>query len=254
MLGIVGFAIAETIPASAAGEQLIVTETPAVRVTETLAALDAAPSDSPSELPLVQIKRDSAGELIQALETRLRWAGSLKVAPDSQWSNATTVAIRNFQSKNRLTPTGDATRSTIRRLNIVASTPRLDARCYSKGIRICVSKQQKVARYLRDGKVLREFDVNIGPEKGDPKYGQYSSTREGVNQIGEKSVDAVSSLYGYSMPYWMQFDGGIGFHYSAYFNQIGYGDTSMGCVTIGDRPTAQWLFENSPTKTTVIVY
>ena len=107
---------------------------------------------------------------------------------------------------------------------------------------------------VKDGTVIRTFDINIGPEQGDPKFGQYSSTREGVNPIRSKQVLSVSTSYGYEMPYWMGFDGGIGFHYSKYFDQTGYQDTSMGCTILRSEDDARWLFNNTPMGTKVVVY
>lgn len=258
--GILGLAIAESLPASADGTHPV--ESSAVRVAsvESIALpIDTSgngfePEQSPVTVPPETVTSKSPGEAVDQLETRLRWAGDIDDTPDDTWTNATTAAVKLFQQKQGIPAVGVATAETVRRLLRVAESPELDARCYGKGVRICVDKQQKVARYLRDGELMREIDVNIGPEPGDPKYGQYSSTRTGQHRIGEKNRDAVSNLYGYSMPFWMQFDGGIGFHYSEYFDKSGYADTSMGCVTIGDKAQAQWLFEHTPLHALVIVY
>lgn len=261
MLGLVGLAIVETIPASAAADQAVspnqslqVIETSAYQVNETMAQLVSLDAPRVEPLPVEKITAKSDESKIEALESRLRWVSSLRDEPDSDWTDATTTAIRKFQAKNHLPADGIASTKTVQKLNVVAGNGRLDPRCLTAGIHICLDKGEKVARYVKNGEVIREIDVNIGPEPGDPKFGQYSSTRTGVNKIKEKNRDAVSSLYGYSMPFWMQFDGGIGFHFSEYFSKAGYADTSMGCTTIGNRADAEWLFNHSPIGTTVVVY
>jgi len=252
MVGVVGVTVVETSAAWGASEQgvplsQIVTETAAYLVTDPAAGPTAPP------LPAAPVTQESAPELVLALTTRLQWVGSLD-APTSAWTPAITGALKNFQDKQGLKRSGEANLATINRLVTVAGNGSLDPRCLEPGIRLCVDKTQKVTRYVKDGVVIRVMDTNIGPEKGDEKFGQYSSTRKGVSKIGEKQVNAVSSLYGYSMPYWMQFDGGIGFHFSKYFSQVGYKDTSMGCTTLRSKADAKWLFQNTPKRTKVVVY
>lgn len=260
LCGILGLAIAESLPASADGSSPIESSATRVQPIESIALPMDTSTDGFEPQPVTAtiqpttVTSKSAGEAIDQLETRLRWAGDIDDTPDSTWTNATTAAVKLFQQKQGIPAVGVATIETVRQLLRVADSPKLDARCYGRGVRICVDKKQKVARYLKDGELMQEIDVNIGPEPGDAKYGQYSSTRTGQHRIGEKNRDAVSNLYGYSMPFWMQFDGGIGFHYSEYFDKAGYSDTSMGCVTIGDKAQAQWLFEHTPLHALVIVY
>lgn len=131
----------------------------------------------------------------------------------------------------------------------------LDARCSSEGIVISVDKTQKVLRHLRDGQVIRTMEVNIGPDAGDKWFGQYSVTREESNRIFAMERFSVSSMYGMPLPYFMPFDGGLGFHYSDFFEATGYdNNSSYGCVTTRDEQSAKWLFEHAPMKTRVVVY
>ena len=256
MIGVVGVAVTETSSAWAAAEQS--TNVGQGAPTETaaqLVSLGTSQSATPSApaLPLVAVDATSDPTTIGALTTRLQWVGSLE-APTQTWSAQVKAGIKNFQEKQGLKRSGAADLETVQRLNKVAGDGNLDPRCLEPGVRICVDKSQKVTRYVKDGVVLRVMDTNIGPEKGDKKFGQYSSTREGVSKIGDKQVNAVSNLYGYSMPYWMQFDGGIGFHFSKYFSQAGYKDTSMGCTTLRSKADAKWLYKHTPKGTKVVVY
>ncbi len=253
MLGIVGLSVAETSPAWGTAEQgaplsQVVTETAARLVVSTTPAAQTV-----SPLPAEAVSETSSSELIAALTTRLQWVGSLDSAT-SEWSPAINAAVKNFQEKQGLKKSGTADATTVTALIKVAGDGTIDPRCLQAGVRLCVDKSQKVTRYVKDGVVLRVMDTNIGPEKGDKNFKRYSSTREGVSKIGGKQVHSVSTLYGYSMPYWMQFDGGIGFHFSKYFSQTGYKDTSMGCTTLRSKADAKWLYKNTPKGTKVVVY
>lgn len=131
---------------------------------------------------------------------------------------------------------------------------QLDPRCLGRGITLCVDKTQKVTRYVKDGKTLKIVASNFGPDKGNPKFGLWSFTREGVFRIFHKGHNEVSSLYGYQMPYYMAFSGGEGFHYSDYFRTNGYKDVTQGCVTLNDRAASKWLYQHTPMKTKVVVH
>lgn len=258
MLGVVGMAIAETVPATAANSGTVAPskiETQAFKVTETLARLASAPApDRLDPLPMKKISQDATADEIAALHAHLRKVGSFQASPTGEWTPVTARAVRVFQSKHGIAQSGVATVETTKRLNVVAARSVIDQQCFRPGVRVCVSKLEKVGRFFRNGNLIREFDVNIGPEVGDPNYGLYSSTRVGSFRVGDKQVDAVSTNYGYQMPYWIQFDKGIGFHYSEFFDQTGYTSSSMGCVIIGDRATAKWLYENTPMRANIIVY
>jgi len=250
MLGIVGVTATENSAAWGAPDQGV----PMSQVvTETVAQLVTKPAAVVPALAGAPVSQDSSPELITALTTRLQWVGSLSAVTDT-WSPAINAGVKNFQEKQGLKRSGEANAATVAKLIEVAGDGSLDPRCIEPGIRLCVDKSQKVTRYVKDGVVIRVMDTNIGPEKGDKKFGQYSSTREGVSKIGGKQVNSVSTLYGYSMPYWMQFDGGIGFHFSKYFSQEGYKDTSMGCTTLRSKADAKWLYKNTPKRTKVVVY
>lgn len=242
-------AVVESGPASASNAPATQPTSPIV--TETVAVLVKA---KVSPLPAAPIAATADPALIRDLQTRLTWVASLRSEPTGVWGAETTAALKHFQEKHQLKVTGRADGKTVSRLSAVANDGSIDPRCQRTGITLCVDKTQKVTRYVKNGEIVRTFDTNFGPEKGDPKYGQYSSTREGVNPIRSKSRLSISTSYGYQMPYWMGFDGGIGFHYSAYFDQSGYSDTSMGCTILRSESEARWLYNNTPMNTRVVVY
>jgi len=220
-------------------------------VTETAAVLVKAAF---TPLPSSAVEPTAQPSLIVELQERLRWVGSLHAEPSGTFDSQTASALKHFQDKHHLKKSARADAKTVATLSRIAGSGFIDPRCDRKGITLCVDKTQLVVRYVKDGIVIRTFDVNIGPEQGDPKFGQYSATREGVNPIRSKQVLSISTSYGYEMPYWMGFDGGIGFHYSKYFDQTGYSDTSMGCTILRSEEDARWLFNNTPMNTRVVVY
>lgn len=190
---------------------------------------------------------------IRALQYRLSWTG-LAVTPTGVWDDATTQSLRRFQWKFNLKQTSEANRKVVARLVAVARDGTVDPRCLKPGITLCVDKTQRLTRYLKDGQTVMTVDTNFGPEKGDPKFGQYSLTREGEFKIFWKHPDSRSTLYGMVLPYFMAFDGGEGFHFSKYFAQSGYSDTSMGCAIFNDLEKAKWIYEHTPMKTRVVIY
>lgn len=209
----------------------------------------------PKEPPLSgsPIGPESDASEISGMQRRLAWTG-LDIAETGSWDGATTAALARFQAKQRLRRSRVADAETVARLIRVARDGSLDPRCMGAGITLCVDKSQKITRYVRNGQVIEWMDSNFGPERGDPKFGQYSISREGEFRVFWKSVDSISVLYGTPLPYYMAFSGGEGFHYSKYFDESDYSDTSMGCVITNDLGKAQWFYANTPMKTKVVVY
>jgi len=200
-----------------------------------------------------EITKKSGRATIERLQTQLGWAGYEWLWVTGVMDGGTKLALEMLQGKYLLPVTGKADAKTVQQLVSVAGDGKLDARCLGDGVTLCVSKAQRVTRYVKDGKVLKTVNTNFGPEKGHPKFGMYSATREGVFRTFDRQESTVSTLYGYVMPFWMGFDGGIGFHYSAHFDETGYMDTSMGCTTVDDYAGMKWLFDNSPLGTKVVV-
>lgn len=241
--GAIGVGLVQSTPAQAT----TTTNTPQISIARLVAP-------EISELPDSKIDSKSSKDHITALQTRLKWAALSQEVPSGTWTKETTKGVKKLQWKVDQKETGQATPKSVKALAAIATTGDLDAQCSRRGVVVCVDKTQKVARYLKDGKVIRTMHVNIGPERGDKNFGQYSATREGSFKTFSRSEFQTSTLYGTPMPYFMAFDKGIGFHHSSYFNETGYADASMGCVVIHSKADAAWLYENSPMKTRVVVY
>ena len=251
--GALGFATLQSSPVHAYTAELSLHNERFAKLLEEEAA-NALPAKVP-DLPAHAISAKSSSDDITALQTRLNWAGLSDEKPTGTWTEDTTAGVSKLQWKTASKRTGVADADTVASLTKIATTDKLDNNCYTAKTVLCVDKTQKIVRFVQDKKVIKTFHVNIGPEKGDKNFKKYSATREGKFKIGDKQVNSVSSLYGYSMPYWMQFDQGIGFHFSKYFSQTAYSDASMGCVILGNKQEAKWLYDNTDTKTArVVVY
>ncbi|MFZ1362252.1 MAG: L,D-transpeptidase family protein [Candidatus Nanopelagicales bacterium] len=252
-VGALGVATLQSPPAYATTNELgLVSESQAKLLIE---GTDAAAEANVPALPKGAINANSSQEDITALQARLKWAAFSDEEPSGTWTTKTTDGVKKLQWKMAKKQTGKADAKAVAFLSKTATTGQLDKKCSTKGDVLCVDKTQRVVRFVSKGKVVKTFHINIGPERGDKNFGRYSATREGSFKIGDKQVNSVSSLYGYSMPFWMQFDKGIGFHFSKYFAQSGYTDASMGCVILGSRAEAKWLYQNTDQKTArVVVY
>lgn len=122
-----------------------------------------------------------------------------------------------------------------------ASTSSLPSACrgYS-GKMICISKAHYRIYLVRNGKILSSASIRYGePSKYASDHTKGYFTREGLFHIGYKrGKNATSNLYSTAtglpikMPYFMQFSGGQGIHYSAEFAQTGYRWSSHGCVNL----------------------
>ena len=218
------------------------------------AAERASRSARPGLLGTTAIDGQSPRSRVLALQQRLRWAG-IRTPGTGELDAGTVAAVRLWQAKRGLPVTGEAGPATLRSLATgTAGGDAVAPACRRGGVVICVDKTQKVLRYYRDGDLVRLLHVNVGPERGQKEFGQYSSTRVGTFRIQGKDEFKVSSLYGTPMAYFMPFDGGIAFHHSAYFDATGYAHSSYGCVTIASKADAAWLFDHASVGTRVVVH
>lgn len=129
-----------------------------------------------------------------------------------------------------------------------ASSFRADPRCMT-GRALCISKNQRKMAWMKNGQIIKTFDVRFGAE------GTRLATREGQFSVLWKSRNHVSSIYNTAMPYAMFFSGGQAVHYSSDFANRGYNGSSAGCVNVRDYEGIKWLFDtevNNGDK--VIVY
>lgn len=95
------------------------------------------------------------------------------------------------------------------------------------GKMICASKAQARVIIVKNGQVVRSGKARFGGVASDGTGPWF--TRNGVHAVGYKQPNPVSTLYGVNMPFFVQFSGGQGIHYSYEFAQTGY-SYSHGCV------------------------
>ena len=206
-------------------------------------------------------KKGQTGNHIVALQRRLRKAGVLEKADvTGYFGSRTERAVKRFQRKVDLTPTGRVGRRTWDLLvaetgKMVITTPfrwptknavDLPARCETSGRVLCVDKTKRKLYYVKAGKIIRTADARFGCAG--------MRTREGTFTVFRKSRNHVSSLFGSPMPYAMFFSGGQAVHYSRDFARTGYNGCSHGCVNIRARSTIAWIFDQVRVGDRVYVY
>ena len=216
----------------------------------------AVPTLPPAtKLPL---RLGQRGPLVYVLRQRLAWAGlgasqnltiSTHGTPATALFDKTTqTQVKHLQEKFLLDQTGVVDSTTWSTLaNITKSKGALPSAC--QGTMVCISKTQKVLRYLSGGKVIKTMDVRFGAE-----YDPSRRTRTGLHAVYRMDADHVSSQYGSAMPWSMFFDGGQAIHYSSNFNSVGYYGASHGCVNVRDWDKVKWLYGTVNIGTPVYIY
>jgi lipoprotein-anchoring transpeptidase ErfK/SrfK len=199
-----------------------------------------------SKLPL---KKGARGWRVRELQDRLAWLGyridASNTKPDRMWTS-TIDAVKRFQAKFWIKPTGTVGDGTWQKLVDLAGTPgKLPSAC-SHERTLCVDKTTRLLRLVEGGKVTLTLDARFGLPG--------TTTREGSFRVTRKSRDHWSSLYRTWMPFAMFFSGGQAVHFSPYFARDGYYGGSHGCVGLRDFDKARWLFDRVPMYTKVYVY
>lgn len=131
-----------------------------------------------------------------------------------------------------------------------AAKAYLPAACRGYGSMLCASKAQSRVIIVKDGRVLRSGRARFGGVASDGSGPWY--TRNGVHEVGYKQANPVSTLYGVNMPFFVQFSGGQGIHFSYEFAQTGY-KYSHGCVGLKNYKFAQKVYNFAYPGMTVVV-
>jgi L,D-transpeptidase catalytic domain/Putative peptidoglycan binding domain len=201
-------------------------------------------------------KKGQSGSHVVALQRRLHKAGVLdKSYITGYFGSITERAVKRFQGRVGLTPTGRVGRRTwdllVAKTGTIAiktpkTTVKLPARCKTSGRVLCVDKTKRKLYYVKAGKIIKTADARFGCAG--------MRTREGTFRVFRKSRNHVSSLFGSPMPYAMFFSGGQAVHYSPDFARTGYNGCSHGCVNIRARSTIAWIFDQIRVGDRVVVY
>ncbi|MEI6372515.1 MAG: L,D-transpeptidase family protein [Actinomycetes bacterium] len=202
------------------------------------------------------------GATIVELQKRLTWAG-LPTPITGVFDSATRKQVKHLQEKFLYNETGEVSVSTwslLKRITVKGAA--LPSQC--RGTMICISKTQRVLRFLEKGKVTRYLDARFGPEGGGLATGEgmfsidYKdgcSSGANPNDYGSLMANChVSSGFGTPMAWSMFFNGGQAIHHSWYFARDGYWGNSHGCINIRDWEGLRYLYDHAPTGTPVYVY
>jgi len=205
------------------------------------------PKQPRRKLPL---RNGDFGPLISKAQQRLTWLG-YEISPVTlqNWlfGDTTEAAVKKFQTKFWLKPTGVIDTATWKKLASIAGTlDKLPKSCTTASKAICADKTQKILRWVVKGQIKMTVDARFGLP-GTP-------TGEGTFSVHQRDYDHTSTLYKTWMPRALFFNGGQAVHFSPYFQRDGYNGGSHGCIGIRDMEKATWLFNQVPMGTRVYVY
>ena len=194
---------------------------------------------------------------VSVLQTYLKNNGFYNLAVDGSFETGTANAVLNFQRSQKLTDDAIAGPITWSRLKapLTLSYP-IPAACKEAGTRICVSKAQRKLRMYKSGVLVKQINVRVGGWTTD-KYGNYRvhHTVPGTYSVYNKDPNPSSVRYGENaMPWSVMFDPNMYVHYSDDFRIYGYARASHGCVNVGNYTDAEWIYNNTPLNSKVIVY
>lgn len=199
----------------------------------------------------------SSGVHVTELQWRLWYLRTTTGFSSTAWVTGrfgpiTRTAVRRFQQSAGLSVTGvvDARTSYLLRRR---SDPVLYRSCLTSARAWCLSKSDLQIRYVEHG---RASATQWRP--GLPTLPAASPTREGRFSVFARSTARWSSQFDVWMPWWLQFSGGEGIHYSADFARYGYGDASHprgshGCANVRNESWLRPRWARTPVGTPVIV-
>jgi hypothetical protein len=232
--------------------------TPSARGSAPGSARDDAKPEAPPAAPVLWSRGDS-GPDVRELQARLRQVEWLHDGPTGTYDDLTERAVKGFQGKRGLPPTGATDRVTWQRLLGMTREPGKwelylmggqppdapDPRCLTGRV-LCVSKTSRTLRWMIDGRTVSTTEVRFGS--------RYTPTREGVFRVYWKSREHWSTLYDSPMPYAMFFSGGQAVHFSADFAARGYAGASHGCVNVGDEAAIAAVYAQVRSGDKVVVH
>ncbi|WP_244217599.1 L,D-transpeptidase family protein [Streptomyces carpinensis] len=220
-----------------------------------------APGATPTRAPSAPVlwSRGDSGSGVRELQARLRQVAWLFDGPTGTYDDLTEQAVKGFQDKRGLPPTGRTDTVTWQRLLAMTHRPGKwelylmggqpagapDPRCLTGRV-LCIDKTTRTLRWMVDGRTLSTMAVRFGT--------QYTPTREGVFKVYWKSRHHVSTIYHSPMPYALFFSGGQAVHYSYDFAARGYAGGSHGCVNVRDEAAIAQLFAQVRVGDKVVVH
>lgn len=201
---------------------------------------------TPASFPL---RPGDQGPMIEVLHERLAWLGyPIADSEDASgtYGPSTARALTNLEKKFWLPADGYVTHQTWSRIRTLTGPIGVLPKACTSADSICISVEQKLVRWVANGKVAMITDARFGLPG--------AATARGTFRVTRKSREHVSSLYRTAMPFSMFFHGGQAVHYSAYFKRDGYYGASRGCVNLRDIAKAKWVFNRVQVGNRVHVY
>lgn len=210
---------------------------------------DARPTPVKPPRTKLPLREKDTGNLVAKAQARLAWLG-YEINPtsvkDTYFGKTTKAAVKKFQVKFWLKPTGVIDTATWKKLSSIAEPlGKLPKQCM-ESTTICADKTQKIIRYVVKGKVQLTVDARFGLPGME--------TGEGLFRVHQRDYDHTSSLYHTWMPRALFFNGDQAVHFSPYFQRDGYNGGSHGCIGIREMDKATWLFNKVPMGGRVYVY
>jgi len=215
------------------------------------------PMANAADCSTVTMKYKSTGDCVKQLQTLLKKRGFYSMTVDGDFGVGTANAVLNYQRARHIGDDAVVGSTTWKSLNssYMPANP-IPASCKGSGTRICVSKAERKLRMYKDGKLKKTLSIRVGGFTTD-ETGKYRvhQTVEGTYSVFKKDPNPYSERFGAGiMPWSVMFDPNMYVHYSADFAAYGYARSSHGCVNVGSKTDAKWIYDNTPLKSTVIVY
>jgi len=194
-----------------------------------------------------ELQRGDKGKAVSTVQKKLTKVGIITPVT-GYYDKTTALNVARFNEKFRgfeFNEDQDFTKFSWLKLRKESKTkiPRI---CKKKKAALCISKQQKVVRYYKKGKLVSALDARFGSAD--------FRTRNGNFKIFRKVKDDYSTLYKTPMPWSMYFSGGQAVHYSFYFPKDGYNGASHGCVNIRDKKGIKKMWKQVKIGTFAKVY
>lgn len=172
--------------------------------------------------------RDSSPKSIDhvyELQYRLRWEGLFRGTPNGVYGKKTTRAVKRFQKRVKLRPSGRANHATWAKLikSTIRGKSSIPRRCKTSGWHACYDRKRNRVTLWRSGTLHNEWLVRGGAAR--------YKTRTGDFQVFRRSRHHVSSLYNTPMPYAQFFSGGQALH-ASYYMVNPFRGHSHGCVNM----------------------
>ncbi|QNN52219.1 L,D-transpeptidase family protein [Nocardioides mesophilus] len=184
---------------------------------------------------------------VRELQYRLKWRGLFAATPNGQFGPVTEAAVKAFQKRNHLAPTGVVGYRTWKPLikRTVRGQADVPAGCKSAGWHACYDRSRHQVNLYHGGDLLNSWLVRGG--------GATTQTRKGSFVVYYRDIDHVSALYHAPMPYSQFFSGGQALHGSRLMMDPFVGH-SHGCVNFWTEDARQLWNLTSTKKLYVRVY